>query len=290
MSTLETIRSEGRRCRAWITTQVNVLSARTFKRNIKQSLIADKCISPDFEEDGFPMASSEVLVLRKHLIDNFLPVIAYVQDFSLAPAGSADTLEKRLSELIAEARTQSVNDDFAVDEFNEALFPVLAWIDERVSLLHPWEGAHAWQDHLLQRVYFRTSLAGVEFFERLEDLENSESSVREVFLFCLCMGFMGKYNNQPAEATLANLRVSQYRILQGKGYVVQYNLDTPLCPFAYQNDNEVIPTYEARWRRWLNPMAIAIVVVPVIVFLMIVFMLDYRLGESVDAFRRATQL
>jgi type VI secretion system protein ImpK len=289
MSVFESIRSDGKRYRAWISSRVNDLSKKAFKKKYNQALFDNQRIAPEFQTDSLPVNDVEVLVLRRRLIDLFLPVMAYVQEFSLAPAGSALSLENRLSEMIGDARSQAVNDDFSVDEFNEALFPVLAWVDERVSLLHPWEGAHAWQDHLLQRLYFRTSLAGVEFFERLEDIDEDQSSVREVFLFCLCMGFLGKYNNEPAESDLAYLRVKHYRILQSKGYIAQFSSDTPLCSFAYPR--EPLPAaFEARWKRWVNPMAIAIILLPLILFAMLVLTLDFRLGESVDAFRRATQL
>lgn len=227
---------------------------------------------------------------RVRLSDAFVPLMAYVQEFSGNPTGSAEALSERLSKMIADASIVSLNQGFSANDFNDALFPVLAWVDERISLLQPWEGAHAWQNYLLQRLYFRTTLAGVDFFERLEDLDPTAYEIRELFLMCLCMGFLGKYNTQPLASELTDIRVQQYRLYQeAVGQTTDLN-DGQLFACGYQENDA--PAYKVQhyWKRWVTPMNVAIVLVPLLIIFMLVLGLTSELNESVDAFRKVVNL
>ena len=226
---------------------------------------------------------------RLSLLDILIHPLIFTLSFTEQPTGTANEFSKKINNMIAEARSAVINTGVSMDTFNDALFPVLAWIDERVSLTHQWEGSDAWQDFLLQRMYFRTTLAGVEFFERLEDLDERDVQVREVFLMCLCLGFMGKYNTQPDASDLAEIRLRQYRIFQALTHGND-PLEGLLFPQAYQRDDEALPNYVAPWKKWLTIRNGLILGVPVIIIIIMLIALNHTLENAVDSFRTVTHL
>jgi type VI secretion system protein ImpK len=247
-------------------------------------------IDPIFDIEEFKAAQQNRSEKDLRLLDIFINLISHIQRFAESPTGTASDLSDQLNRLIVDARSAVVNAGASIDEFNDALFPLLAWIDERISLMHHWDGSDSWQDFLLQRLYFRTSLAGIEFFERLEALDDKDEQIREVFLMCLCLGFMGKYNTEPDASDLAEIRMKEYRLYQMNAIRNRDPLEVPLFPFAYQRDDEPVPIFVAPWKKWLNIRNLVIVGVPVIVLIVMLIVLNHTLGEEVDTFRKATQL
>jgi type VI secretion system protein ImpK len=247
-------------------------------------------IDPIFDIEEYKAAQLNRAARDLRLLDIFINLISHTQRFAENPTGTANELSIHLNRLIVDARSAVINAEISIDEFNDALFPVLAWIDERISLMHHWDGSEAWQDFLLQRLYFRTSLAGIEFFERLEALDEKETQIREVFLMCLCLGFLGKYNTEPDASDLAEIRMREYRLYQMSVGQHRDPLDVPIFPCAYQRDDEPVPTFVAPWKKWLNVRNLLIVFIPVIVLVVMLVVLNNTLSEEVDTFRKATQL
>ena len=74
-------------------------------------------------------------------------------------------------------------------------FALAAFIDETVmTTSSPLRDE--WEKFPLQLEYFGEQLAGVKFFERLEELVKqieTEASVVEVYYLCMLLGFKGKY-------------------------------------------------------------------------------------------------
>lgn len=90
--------------------------------------------------------------------------------------------QKRSSETLAWAQAQWL----------DGFFPIAAWIDE--CLQNPaWPGCRGWLKWSLQRRFFNSSIAGQEFFKRLEGLDESDTGVREIYDFCLALGFHGQF-------------------------------------------------------------------------------------------------
>ncbi len=247
-------------------------------------------IDPVFEVKNYQVAQQNRSGTELRLLDILIHLISETQRFAEQPSGTANDLSDRLNHMIAEARSEAINAGISIDEFNEGLFPVLAWIDERISLMHQWDGSNSWQDFLLQRLYFRTVLAGVEFFERLADLDGKDEEIREVFLICLCLGFMGRYNTQPEASDLAEIRIKEYRLYQMNAVRNRDPLDVPLFPFAYQREDEPVPVFVAPWKKWLTLRNVLIVGTPIIILILMMVVLNHTLGEEVDTFRKATLL
>jgi len=83
-------------------------------------------------------------------------------------------------------------------ECEEAFFAVVLYLDERVLCSTiPW--VKEWRGELLQMHYFTISVGGEAFFTRLDAIDKTNTQLRMVYLFCLLMGFHGKYTQQDAQ-------------------------------------------------------------------------------------------
>jgi type IV/VI secretion system ImpK/VasF family protein len=76
---------------------------------------------------------------------------------------------------------------------DQALFAVCAWADELIMNAQ-WPGvSDQWSQMLLQMKYFNTSLAGDQFFDRMDALTGQSRIAKDVFTFCLANGFKGRF-------------------------------------------------------------------------------------------------
>lgn len=226
------------------------------------------------------------------LSDYFIPLIAFVKSFERDGTRSAQELSDEIDSLIHQAQGKALKDGVELASFQAAMYPVLAWADERISRHHSWADEHAWQRFLLQRRYFKTGMAGREFFDRLQQLDDDDSQVREVYVMCLCLGFLGRYSMVPNSAELAALRVDQYQILQRADKSLSDADRSVLFPQAY--GNAVRPAAgrtrshsavsRRRWSRLL------FFIVPPLLVLLLAYGLHTLLTESVQQFREAANL
>lgn len=72
-------------------------------------------------------------------------------------------------------------------------------------LCSDWPEKGKWESRQLQRVYFQTMNGGEEFFVRLSALPAGKGEVREVYLYCLAMGFKGRFFSPDDEKELAEI-------------------------------------------------------------------------------------
>ena len=106
------------------------------------------------------------------------------------------TLANLSDQLIKEIRNCEIvssHSGFPKQEINDAMFAVCSWCDEQIMNAE-WGGvSEYWADHLLQRRFFNTTLAGERFYDNLERLRQSGGLALAVYAFCLFNGFKGKY-------------------------------------------------------------------------------------------------
>ena len=141
------------------------------------------------------------------LIDCFIPSLAFLRHFQSQPSGDLASVRSQLDSLLTEALGAAQvagQNDF---DSQEALFAVVAWADE-VLLAAPWSGAQEWARHLLQKRHFGVSNAGDAFFSHLEQLDPQQIEVREVYIYCLSMGFAGRYGYDRNAKALADIKQS----------------------------------------------------------------------------------
>lgn len=205
--------------------------------------------------------------------------MAYVQGLDRVSSPVAAQVYELLVAQIGQARESALRHDVDLVLFQDALFPVVAWIDERLARLPAWRQSHDWRGFMLQRKLFSTSHAGVLFFERLQALEPDAQALREVYLMCLGMGFVGRYSQEPASADLAALREEHYRILLSADVNLDMRSDRSLFPEAYR---VISGRRQSRWAftgRWIG--WAAVIVLPVFILMGIWFWSDQTLNAQV---------
>lgn len=162
----------------------------------------------------------------------------------------------------------------APDEVQDALYAVVAWIDE-MAMSFDWPGAAAWRLSPLQRHYFSTTRAGVGFFERLGGLAPQAREVREVYALMLLAGFQGDYSHRPP-AELTQFRRDLLERVAQENDMAPLGNGSPLFPKA--NASAAGPVAQR-----LGPsMSLLILVIgPLLALLALFVYLDVQLTHAV---------
>lgn len=173
----------------------------------------------------------------------FADLISYVLLFQASCAErppAANELREKIDALIGEQERRVKTGAVSWDAYREALFAVLAWLDEAI-LNSSWPHRSQWR-HLMLTT-FRTLNAGNEFFQRLEALPAAARDVKEIYFYCLSLGFEGKYALGGDTAQLQEYRRRLYRDIAGAGDVRRDRL----FPEAYGRPRGAAPSKRRRW-------------------------------------------
>jgi type VI secretion system protein ImpK len=146
-----------------------------------------------------------------HLADLFTELFEFVTE-TLAELEVREPSYQQMREEVIRLLAPPRSKEFAVEKVTEARFAVCAWLDEQIAR-SAWAHKELWLKEQLQRSYFNTTDAGEEFFARLERLEPLQREVREVYYFCLALGFTGKYCNPGDQLYLEQLKHATLRLL-----------------------------------------------------------------------------
>jgi len=183
------------------------------------------------------------------LSDCFMGLMAYTTYLCQGRMDNPPSYEetrRRFDDLIQQARQCSQDGGFDEDDWQKAMFAVCAWIDETI-LCSEWFERGRWQEDQLQRLYFQTMNAGEEFFARLAELDLEAAAIREVYAYCLALGFKGRYFLPEDEKKL--LEIQKANLL-----LVKDNLDMSvaekLFPDGYSGMTDEVK--HKRWRRGLS--------------------------------------
>ena len=217
----------------------------------------------------------------------FVPLMAYVQGLDRLENPQAQQVHDELQRLIKQARDSALSEEIELSQFNEALFPVVAWADERLSRLPQWQEARPWRAFMLQRKFFSTSLAGVQFFERLEQLKKNEQELREIYVTCLALGFVGRYSMNPNAPELTALLQDQYKLLRPEYAVKSATVGgiARLFPEAYR-----LAAARVRHRHWHAGSRIfwlLVIIVPTLLIVALAYWFDSLLSmQTSEIIRR----
>lgn len=213
------------------------------------------------------------------LADFWLPVMAQVRStFGTANEASSAQAAARLVAALDQAAARAHEYGFDTQTVQQALFAVVAWIDE-IAMTTQWPGAHAWRLAPLQRRYFATTRAGVQFFQHLDALEDDATAVREVYALVLTAGFQGHYGSG-REGELAVYRRRLLERLQVERDMAPTSAAHPLFPGALPAQ------YSAhRYSRRTRPLMAWMFVLggPVAALALLYWALDMSLASQVGA-------
>lgn len=172
------------------------------------------------------------------LSDFFMPVIAYMLYFLKTVERQQpvyDQVKADISRLLAQAEEAVRKGLVSPEDFEAGRFAVCAWIDEAI-LNSNWPQKQQWQREQLQRLYYQTTEAGEEFFERLNVLGLHQREVREVYYLCLALGFMGRFHQPGDEVLLEQLKNSNLKILTGSSLGLPTVEGKQLFPESYPGE------------------------------------------------------
>ncbi len=153
------------------------------------------------------------------LIDCFIESLAYtVEVLESVEKGTHRNVDEVRSHIISQLDSLygvAVQGGYSESQYRLALFSSIAFIDEKL-VSSTWEGRQRWAKSLLQRHYFDTSNAGIEFFEKLDRLNPfnpAERDIREVYYYCMSLGFAGKFYGEGAQSALDKIKADNYHLL-----------------------------------------------------------------------------
>ncbi len=147
------------------------------------------------------------------IIDCFTQLIVYTLEFMENAQDERYSIEKLVEDyerLIVDAQE---NTTLSEEAFLAALFPIVAWIDEMVLSSQNKE-KRQWRKQLLQKKLFNTSNAGNIFYDNLKSLAEDAFELRFLYLYCIFLGFKGKYYKPEDEERLDVMFNTQKELLQ----------------------------------------------------------------------------
>ena len=170
-----------------------------------------------------------------HLTDCFMELMAYVTYFAKTVAVKQPAYEQVKADVLRllTKSEECVNRGwFPQEEYDQARFMICAWVDESI-LASSWQHRGHWQREQLQRLYYNTTEAGEEVFERLNAIAFQQRDVRELYYLCLSLGFKGRFLKPEDEYLLDQLKTSNLKLLLGASASVPSLERTDLFPESY---------------------------------------------------------
>lgn len=216
------------------------------------------------------------------LVDCYAELFAFtgylLRDLNEKPV-SFESAEKNYSFLIKRSEEQATSSGYSEADWLEGLFPVCAWIDESI-LCSDWPEKTKWERSQLQRRYFQTTNGGVEVFEKLANLAEDAREVREVYAYCLALGFRGGYY-QGTGAQLQEISSQNLRALSEEPAPQEFPQE--LFPDAYE---AAFAGRKARRRKWrgFSLFSTFVVLLPIALFVALFFSYDFMLSNEIAAY------
>jgi len=212
------------------------------------------------------------------LADCFIELLSYTRLFLRKPGDPYEKFRERVESLLRTSGELARGMGFPDEVYRQAQFAACAYVDEAV-LTSQWADAQRWQGQQLQKILFATSRAGVEFFQRLEALPAAEKSVREVFYFCLMLGFKGQYAFTSDRLMLDSIKQKQLDVLVQGSEAAGLDAKHRLFPDAYPAGGEVQPVKRGRFSRGELAWMIAPPVVLLLLYGFYYFSIDQLVGN-----------
>jgi type VI secretion system protein ImpK len=122
-------------------------------------------------------------------------VIAIVLNLRAGNLAASTDLRPKVAQLLKEMEQRAATVRYSERQVKSVTFALAAFVDETV-LTANFPLREEWERVPLQLEYFGEHLAGVKFFERLDELlkqVEADADVVEVYYLCMLLGFKGRY-------------------------------------------------------------------------------------------------
>jgi type VI secretion system protein ImpK len=221
-----------------------------------------------------------------HLTDCFMELVAYVVYFQRTVAAKQPPYEQVKADvlrLLGQSEGCLKKGTVSPEDYDLARFAICAWVDEAL-LNSAWSQKGLWQREQLQRLYYHTTDAGEEFFERLNAVGFQQREVREVFYLCLALGFMGRYCHKGDEVLLEQLKSSNLKLLMGSSIGLPSLERTDLFPEAHPTEAVAIGPRKRTFQ--LSMVTLACLAGPVVLFGLLYLVYHFALSGIGENFLR----
>lgn len=213
------------------------------------------------------------------LIDCYAELLAYAACLTGESPGNEipyDEARARFDELCGRAEALKSREKFPEEQWKRGLFAVCALIDETI-LCSDWPGRNSWLVAQLQHRFFNTANAGEEFFEHLGALSPDDTQVREVYAYCLAMGFKGKYFRPEDAPQLEEIAMANRGLLEREGTAEGI---PHMFPDAYGAEKKG----QRKGRLADSVFTIIIGIIPVIIFIWLFFFYNNMLQRLLASY------
>lgn len=189
-----------------------------------------------------------------------------------------DTVSLDIGRSLTEHARDYLSGGYSDDQYETALFAVAAFIDEKM-LSAKWSGKKKWKQDSFQMKYFNTLDAGEIFYDKLSGLSYvnpADRDIREVYYYCLAMGFRGKYFHQEHHARLSQIILENRKLLTGEDEDIERFQEKPLFPDAYLPGQEGTGVIR---HRDFRPLIFGI---PAIILIVVFFLFKSRIMDAAN--------
>jgi type IV/VI secretion system ImpK/VasF family protein len=200
-----------------------------------------------------------------HVGDLFSKLFTYVLLFEQSTVSgqvqlSYEQVRGDIVRLIEQQKAIAKRQGMLDQEYQDAAFAAVAWVDETILKLTAWEHVNRWKASPLQLELYQTRNAGEEFFERLARLRPEQQEIREVYFVALGLGFTGRYFfGQEDALALAQIRGEQARHLSLPLEDVQ-SIDK-IAPQPYESSPPKGEPLKPPWTHLLLKVGVALLVI-----------------------------
>ncbi|NVN91624.1 MAG: DotU family type IV/VI secretion system protein, partial [Desulfuromonadales bacterium] len=210
--------------------------------------------------------------------------VAYFKQNAATRQPPFEQVKGDIQRLLSESEAYVKKGAFSQEDYDQARFMVCAWVDEAI-LSSSWSQKGSWQREQLQRLYYNTTDAGEEVFERLNALGFHQQDVREVFYLCLALGFKGRFIHQGDEFLLEQLKLSNLKFLMGSSVGIPSLDRAELFPEAYPAHSVEIAPQRSKFR--FSLVTISALVGPLVLIGVLYLIYHFTLNGIADNFFRA---
>jgi type VI secretion system protein ImpK len=202
-----------------------------------------------------------------------------LQEFETGDPGDYENIRQSYDLLYQRAIKQGQEEGYLDKDWQEACFAVCTWIDEML-LCSDWSEKDKWETKQLQRVYFHTMNGGEEFFIHLAALSPGEGQIREVYLYCLAMGFKGRFFSPEDQKKLAEIQQANLLLIHDPLELT----DKPEILFPEAYDLFSIPKKRRIWHHGLSSFHLIVTAGSLMLLISLFIFFKNHLGQMVQPY------
>ena len=170
----------------------------------------------------------------------FATTLKYVDAINRGENPDYDETVMVIERALSEHAQDYLRGSYSQEQYETAKYGVIAFIDE-AFLSSSWQEKDRWKKEMLQLKYFNTVTAGKDFYNRLNELSAvslADKDIREVYYYCMALGFRGKYFETDDHAKFNEIKNANLHLLTGGEKEIKELLKKPLFPDAYSEVEE----------------------------------------------------